>query len=68
MTCYIHGKLVEKYREIMGYSPHAKRIHGNSLGIRKVTVMRNINRFMREGDLERAEKLEALLDEFYESD
>jgi len=52
----------------MGYSPHAKRVHGNSLGVRKVNVMRNINKFKREGNLERAEKPEALLDEFCEPD
>jgi len=68
MTCYIRCKLEEKYREIMGYSPHAKRVHGNSLGVRKVNVMRNINKFKREGNLERAEKPEALLDEFCEPD
>jgi len=34
-------------------------------GIRKISVLRNINRLRREGDLERAEQLEALIDELY---
>jgi hypothetical protein len=49
----------------MDYSQRAKNIHGDKSSIRKKTVLRNINKFKREGDLERAEKLEALLDEFY---
>ena len=62
MTCYIRGKLVEKYKEIMGYSHRTS----NMRGIRKISVLRNINRLRREGDLERAEQLEARIDELYD--
>jgi hypothetical protein len=65
LTCYIRGELVKRYIKIMDYSQRAKNIHGDKSSIRKKTVLRNINKFKREGDLERAEKLEALLDEFY---